>query len=452
MSEVFGRIAARIEGCRHPLLLILLVGIIIRMAVGSLAIVYDSDYWAIVIRNLETGNGLYGLEGYYYTPVWGYVLGGVAAFQNMFMDLGESAVRITEALFIEGCGPYFSATIPSLALIYSVKFPLFCCDLITAEVVRRLVLERTGNGRRSLAAFALVFLSPVLLMSTGVIAMPDTISAMFAVLTIYCLRKGYPLIGGMTFALAVLVKFFPAFMIFALVGYMVSNARREGRRPVADIALAVLGSATMTLLIFLPQIMDGSVAMCFQFLGDRSGFSEGDGILDMLIGSSRLITYAAVLVIAAYLGLKSLSADGDPFDTLMRNCLFTAALVLIYPPTTQYIVILVPFLAYWIAASDRGYMLGWKLLALGAPIYVLASVGSALMPLAVWAGFPDMGSAVHLFQAWYSPVFAGIAIGNMQFVIGGVLQCSAIIIILLRLCGIDPRKLMRRRSVGDEQE
>ena len=54
----------------HPLLTITIIGVIIRLLMIPITLVYDSNYWAIVIRNIETGSGLYELEGYYYTPVW----------------------------------------------------------------------------------------------------------------------------------------------------------------------------------------------------------------------------------------------------------------------------------------------------------------------------------------------------------------------------------------------
>lgn len=424
---VWGRICS----LKHPFLTVLLLGILIRALVGALSIVYDADYWAVVIRNIESGNGLYGLEGYYYTPVWGYILGGIAAFQDAFLNVGESAVRIAEALFTEGSGGYFSATIPSLLVIYSVKIPLFVCDLITSFVVMRLVKEATDDGRKALFAFSLVFISPVLLMSTGVISMPDTVSAMFAVLTVYCLKKRYPLIAGMTFSLAALVKFFPAFMIFVMVGYMASRCRSEGRDPVPDIAMAVVGAAIMTVLVFLPQILAGNLEQCFQFLEDRTGFADGDNLFDTLAGLGRILIYGIILILSALFGCRMSRYSGDdPFRELMRYCLIIAASVLIYPPTTQYIVILVPFLAYWIATSDRRHILSWKILAVGSVIYTMSSFGLALLPLAVWAGFPDVGSALHIFDVWYSPIVAGICPGNIQFAVGGVLQCSAIILVL----------------------
>lgn len=450
MSEGRRGAWARIVGCRHPFLAVLLIGIAIRIAIGGLSVVYDSDYWATVIRNIEAGQGLYGMEGYYYTPAWGYILGLVSVFQDMFLNIGESAVRVVEALFVEGSGPYFTATVPSLIIIYSVKVPLFLCDFITAYVVMKLVREETGDESKSLLAFALTFLSPVLLMSSGVIAMPDTVSAMFAVLTMYCVKRDRMFIAGMTFAMAVLVKFFPAFFVFIFVGYLFAMAR-DRREAVRRLALAVAGSIIIAVLVFMPQVLEGNIEMCFQFLTDRIGTSGGDGLLDLLVGMTRVCTYALILLGSVYLGYRMFRAPGeDPFGTLMHHCLIVATLVLVYPPTTQYIVILVPFLAYWIAASDRRFMLHWKILAVGAVIYETASNAMLLLPLSVWTGFPDLDAVLGAFGFWYSPVLGSITLGNIQFAIGGVLQCSAILLILWTEYGDAVKAVWeRRRSSSD---
>lgn len=135
MSEVLSRVCDRIANVRHPLLLVLAVGILIRIAIAPLSIVYDSEYWALVIRNIEIGQGLYGVEGYYYTPVWGYILGLVAVLQDALLNLGEVAVKVAEIIPIEGMGPYFSSTIPSVAFLYSVKAPLYVFDAALAFAV-----------------------------------------------------------------------------------------------------------------------------------------------------------------------------------------------------------------------------------------------------------------------------------------------------------------------------
>lgn len=425
-----------INRIRHPLLTIFLIGTVIRIAIGPLSIVYDSDFWVLVIRNLEAGEGLYGMHGYFYTPVWGYILGLVAALQDVFLDIGESAVRVTEALFVEGSGPYFSATIPSLAMIYSIKVPLYICDAITAFVVMKLVEEKTEDRGKALLAFTLTFLSPVLLMSSGVISMPDTISAMFAVLTIYCLTRGHHFVAGMTFSIAVLVKFFPAFMIFVLVGYILARDADDTRRAMANVGVAALGAAAIVFAIFLPQIMEGSLESCFRFISDRTGTSAEDGFASLIAGIFRFMVYGAVLLISVYIGHRmSRCREEDLELVLMRNCFVIATLLLVYPPTTQYIVILVPFLAYWIAVSDRRFILSWKILAVGAMIYESASIALQLLPSAVWAGVPSIDFAVSAFSFMYSPFIGPVTLGNIQFIIGGVLQCFAIFLTLWMMFG-----------------
>ena len=81
-----------IMSLRHPILFLLVVGVAIHLIVMMTSMVYDLDYWAVVIRNIEAGNGLYEAEGYYYTPVWGYLLGLASVIQEYLLCLGEIAV------------------------------------------------------------------------------------------------------------------------------------------------------------------------------------------------------------------------------------------------------------------------------------------------------------------------------------------------------------------------
>ena len=221
-ESIWRRLGSCLCSVRHPILLIVAVGIIIRLVLMSASMVYDLDYWAVVIRNIESGEGLYDAEGYYYTPVWGYVLGFIAACQSMFLELGEVAIRVLEAFPVEIIpDTYYTATAPSIAFIYSVKIPLMIFDLILAYLVMVLAKDYTGDSRKAVLAFAFTFLFPVLMLSSGVIGMPDTIAAVFTVLTVVLLRRGMPFLAGASFSLAVLTKFFPVFLIFVFVAYLI---------------------------------------------------------------------------------------------------------------------------------------------------------------------------------------------------------------------------------------
>ena len=34
----------------------------------------DPEYWPRIMQTVNSGNGIYGLDGNYYTPIWGYLL------------------------------------------------------------------------------------------------------------------------------------------------------------------------------------------------------------------------------------------------------------------------------------------------------------------------------------------------------------------------------------------
>ena len=455
MSEVISAVSRRLADLKHPVLTILLVGLLIRLLLVAISTTYDSDYWTVVIRNIEAGAGLYEMKGYYYTPVWGYILGLVGAFQNLMLDMGESAVRVVESIFVEGLGMYVTATVPSIMLLFSVKLPLYLSDVMLAFLVRLLVKEYTNDQKKANLAFALTFLSPVLLISSGIISMPDTIAASMTVLTILLLKRDRPFLAGVMFALAVLAKFFPVFLFFVFVGYLVRVNDYNRKVVVMKVAKAALGAIIAVSIILLPSFLEGNLAQCFQFISDRTGFAGGDGLFDLVTGILRIIVYGLVLFAAVYFGYTMVkSREGDPFQLLMRSCLVISTLVLVYPPTTQYIVILVPFLAYHIAVMDRSLMLSWKILGVGAVIYSTSTFALMLMPLAVWAGIGDVSTLMDLFRIWNDPLIGSISIQNLQFVIGGAIQCTGIVLVLWGLYGDRIRSYRRGRDTyhtRDEQ-
>lgn len=449
LSSGYSRVKAYLGGIRHPFLVMLAVGVIVRLLCMSMSMGYDADYWAVVIRNIEAGDGLYDAEGYYYTPVWGYILGLISVLQDLFLSIGESAVRVIQAFPVEGLDQYYlSATATSVAFNYSVKIPLMIFDLVLAYLVRVLVRDVCGDDRKANLAFALTFLCPVVIGSSGIIGMPDTVAAMFTVLTIVLLRRDAPLLAGAAFSIAVLTKFFPVFLIFIFVAYIVVRNRGNRRRTVTQLSMAVIGAVVAAAIIFLPQILAGDLSQCFQFLTDRTGSSEGQSFLDYIIGQSRVIIYAVVLILSVYIGYRMLRVDADGLESaLMRNCLLVTTLVLVYPPTTQYIVIMIPFLAYWIAVGDAKYLLSWKILAVGSVVYMFSSNALMFLSLAQWTDMVSVDSVMDIFNA-YTAEYWGLVPMSVQFVIGGVLQCLGILSVLYLMYGDRIRALITRRR-GD---
>ena len=447
-DPIGGRICSRLCSVKHPILLIIVAGIVIRLVLMSASMVYDLDYWAVVIRNIESGEGLYDAEGYYYTPVWGYILGFIAACQSMLLELGEVAVRVLEAFPVEIIPEtYYTATAPSIAFIYSVKIPLMIFDLILAYLVMVLAKDYTGDSKKAVLAFAFTFLFPVLMLSSGVIGMPDTIAAVFTILTIVLLRKDMPFLAGASFSLAVLTKFFPVFMIFVFVAYLIAKNRGNPRRGVSQVSMAVAGALLATLIVFAPQIIEGNIEQCFQFIFDRTSTVTGGTMFDSIVSILRIVAYAVVLVLSIYLAMRVVRCKPEALDkSLMKTCLIIAALCLVYPPTTQYMVLIVPFLAFWLTCGDSRYLLSWKIMAIGSIVYVFASNALTIMPLAVWTDLISIDTVVAVFD-WFNTTLVGsVSIRSLQFIAGGIVQCIGVVSVFYTMYG-DRLRGMRGSAV-----
>lgn len=429
------KIRGHICRIRHPLAAIVIAGLAIHLLIMLLAMVYDSDYWAIVIRNINAGEGLYGMEGYYYTPVWGYILGLVSAFQNAFLSLGDSAVRVFDVIYFEASGHQTSATVTSLVFNYCTKLPLLICDVILAYLTYVLVDELKHDRKKATLAFALVFLCPVIIGSTGIIGMPDTLAATFMMLSLLLVIKNRSLLAGMCFAMAVLTKFFPVFLFFPLVAYVLARNRDDRRKGYMQVVMAAIGAISVMAVIFLPQIMAGDLFACFQFLTDRSGTSAESTLLSKLMGYTRILAYVLVIIASVLVARSIYRTDADNLEkALLRGSMIVLALCLLYPPATQYIVVLVPLLAYYIAAENYKYIRCWKLLAIGATIVFMVSLSTHLLPLAVSTGLIEISSLEHFFDIWNSG--AGVfTVWNIEFVIGSILQYAGILVVLLMAYG-----------------
>ncbi len=431
-----GLVFSRLMKLRHPVLTILAVGWIIRLLVMPFTVVYDADYWAIVIRNIEVGEGLYGLEGYYYTPIWGYVLGLIGAFQNAFLDLGDPVVRLSETFFIEGDGWYYlSSTVPSLTFIYSYKIPLAIFDTILAYLAYVIAKDITKDEGKAVTTLALVFLCPLTIGVSCIVGMPDGLSVAMLLLSFVLLYRNMPILSGAMFAAAGFVKFFPAYAFFLLMAYHILRRKDDKRQIIKGVFLFVLGAAVVSFVTFGPQILQGDFEKCFQFLTDRSGGAPGDGLFDAFAGFLRIALYLAAAIISVIEAWKMLtSADSMPGDKRwMRGCLIVFLVCMMYPPAPQYLIVLIPFLAYWIAVEDRRCMIGWVLVSIGAVLFFTLTNGSLLLPLAAWTDLLGVDTAVSILHAYM--VEWGLTPLAVHYVLAGVIQYAGIAVIVYFVLG-----------------
>ena len=115
---------------RQKVLLIGSVSFIIHLIVAAfLTHQGDPGYWPTIIGNVNSGNDIYGLDGNYYTPVWGYLLSFLDFCINtlsLVPFFGEKFPELLDWANVSVANPL----IPSPQIMLATKIPLCLCDII----------------------------------------------------------------------------------------------------------------------------------------------------------------------------------------------------------------------------------------------------------------------------------------------------------------------------------
>lgn len=206
---------------RGRLFRLMLIGIAIRVLIGVVMNCnFDVAGWALASTNILSGEGLYGLDGYYYTPVWGYFLGFFSGFQDLFLSISSFGDFFPGASILVSNDVFGNAYVTNSAFNIALKCMLFAFDIIVAYLVYWLIDDVTEDRKKAETACAVWFLCPIVFLVSAVGGMFDVLMGVFLLLAIIMLRRDRIFMGGAFFALAVLLKMFPAFFLFPFVAYV----------------------------------------------------------------------------------------------------------------------------------------------------------------------------------------------------------------------------------------
>ena len=329
-------------------LIVLVAGLLIRLVLAPLLTYpFDIEHWAVIIQNIDSGNGLYGLSGYFYTPVWGYIMGFDTLLMNAVGGLDTMADRFTDLIGIEGLDfRFFTATTTTPVFNTVMKIPLIIVDVAVGYLLWDLVMEKTASKRKADTAFALWFLCPVVVYMSGIQAQFDCMSAMFTLLTVLLVRKDHCFLAGMMFTVAALIKFFPAFIIFVLVLYLWRKHASDGTA-VKRILISVAGAVVAFCVIYAPQMIDGTFVDSLSFILGRA--SESEIFEKVYTYGMVLVTLLALFYTARHI-LKFEKGDLDDEFLMMTTVTLAAACMISGGP--QYCIVYLPLLAYYASVSE----------------------------------------------------------------------------------------------------
>jgi len=343
------------------LILIVLIGLTVRLVLMPLLTYeYDIYHWGVIIGNINSGNNLYDLTGYFYTPTWGYMMGSISAFSDIFLNVDTMGITFTNLLPIEDLEYRFHiATISTIPFNLMMKAPFVLCDILVGYILYKLILKYTESKKKATYGFGLWFLCPIVIYMSSVQVMFDTISALLILLTVVMLCKDKCFLAGALFSTVILLKFFPAFCLFVLVGYIWVKHKDDGlaKRKLLE---AILGAGIMALILFLPQILNGQVGDTLSFVVGRvSGDTSISGTIFTMAG------IAIALFGMLYFGYRMFREKKENADTaLFKYVLLALVCSMFMSFGPQYVIVMIPFLIIHIFTSGAGYRKCWILISI----------------------------------------------------------------------------------------
>lgn len=413
---------------KHPVFIIAVIGIIARLVISPLmGVGYDADYWAVIVRNLESGQGLYGLEGYYYTPIWGYFLSFESMIQETFLHIDVLGIRVPEAFMMESFTVWWSANATSISFNIFTEIPFILSDLLVGYLIYWLIKDITKNEKKAALGFALWFLCPLIICVTSISGMFDTFSVLFAMLCIVMVRKDKLFLAGVLFMFAVLTKFFPVYLLFLLLGYIMVKHRADGAA-FKSVLKALLGGVLAFFVLMLPQILNGELGESLLFITSRATSGNEAFSLIGIMTNGAVLVFAAGVIVAVFLGYLLSKKKEEELDRyFFKYALMLSVFLFMYPPLPQYLVFLIPFLAIYIAAADRRFIWSWLLLSVGGASFIASGNFTLFLSL---GSFTDFMSLDHIVSGidWYqtSAVF-GISPRDIQYYASGVIQYLGVV-------------------------
>ena len=327
-------------GVAHKLLIITVIGLFIRYFVGIL-FTYPTDinYWVLVTENFISREDLFGLPGYYYTPVWGYFMSVITAIGGFTgIPLGEYIPELVGGSMIMD----WKITMPSLSYALLIKSFLFLFDFLVALVLYR-IGKLVFDEKRAVWMYAVWFLCPFTIIISSIRVMFENLEILFLLLSLLMMLERRPMLAGVMMSLSMMTKPYGMFMGVLLLGYSYAQSRS------VKYSATYLASVVLTgLLLMVPVIMSGEIQESMIWLSSRAG-SGGSGYnFTLYILPFLLVMSFITSIVIAWRGSTS-------FGLLIGAGAIITSGMLVIPGNIQYYLLLLPFIllleSRWIYVS-----------------------------------------------------------------------------------------------------
>lgn len=395
---------------KSGLLRIALLGLAVRLLLMPYTGEADLTTFGQASQSMLYGGGPYSFL-LVYPPAWEYYLGGVGWTAGS-MGTTQLLATTPQLLVYHGMYGYAQPAYLVVPLYASLeKLPLIAADLLTGALLAMVVHRQTGNAQRSLSAFALWFLNPLVIVDSSIHGAFDILPVLLMLCSLFLLDSRRYALAGIALGLGSSLKVFPIlllpFMVLLIYRQVGSNLRRLPR----DLLIFLGCTAATGAVFFLP-----SGVLSDYLLYGTTGASAGEGFwgfgvwswlsvpiinapgrwlsvhtMEALLATGIL---AALLLLAAWSWTWRSMAKGafsppmlwGGFAAIYASWLLNAA---VHP---QYVEWILPFLLLQVVLLREGWRtyLGASVLA---TIFYLFTLGNPLLffePLGLYTSVAPM--------------------------------------------------------------
>ena len=271
LNEILSRTYPSLDGylsrVSNPVLWIFLIGTVIRLLLLPLTNV-DSIDWYHTAENIISGNGLYTRTGYFYGPLFGYVVSVPIMLSTMIFDFGTFSEFSSEMIALQ---EYFTfkPALQTVDFLAVFKIMMVVGDALCAFLVRWFIFYLTRDQKKADLGFACTYLSPIIFIESGIHGMFDIYCGILALLSVYFAIKEKYLFCGIAWTMATLMKIFPAFLLPVLVAYILRRDKGNLNKIILNLGLAVIGGVAVFLVLYYPQMAYGTFEESWSYLFGR---------------------------------------------------------------------------------------------------------------------------------------------------------------------------------------
>ena len=365
------------------IILILIVGLITRFVLMPItSSPADIAVWTGINDGIYSGDTIYGAGQNWYPPIWGYILSIIGALTNL---AGVSSFGdVFTTVFLNDPMTLQFGFLTTIFYTTIVKIPGVLFDIIGAYGAYLLVKRLTMDQKKAVIGFALWFLAPLVIMSSAMLNMFDSIMVTLMIFSLLTFMNKKYMIAGMLLSLAIFTKVFAVVLIPVMVAYIISERDITINERTKNLLIAVTGFLIIAAIVYLPTVLAGEFSDSINFLTARessysqSGFNLGAGFGNIFF----YLPIAAVsyLIIFAIMFFRKTEREKVfLWLTIVSLAIMFSFPIVSYPPTYGFVML--PAILILYSLKGRIAFIPWTLTIL-FPIHgLLHYMGTFLYPL-----------------------------------------------------------------------